>query len=145
MNCGHWHLWVQTTWGGMKLWIMRATWGGVELWWNNGTYASWYVIRMIEKHAYSMWWGMWGKYVCGDWAPRPETELGRESQVWPFMWIYIYARTCEIWDWAGQWVSGMAIDINEKKRKEKKKKKKKMKSELCVKWVWRVLKTSAGY
>ena len=23
--------------------------------------------------------------VCGDWAPQPKHELGRESQVWPFL------------------------------------------------------------
>ena len=68
----------------------------IDLWgmWMIDMWVRWMIdfwgMWMIEM------WEMWEceEYVCGDWAPRSETELGRESQMWPFIWnIYIRVRS----------------------------------------------------
>ena len=61
----------------MQIWYIES-WKPLEVVWLNMNYD--------ETYAYSMMREMWGKYVNGVGRSRSETERGKESQMWPFVW-----------------------------------------------------------
>ena len=92
-----WERWIVIHYEKWKWWEIKRD---VELWRYNCTYSFWYVVRMIEIYAYSIY----------------ETELGRESHMWPFIcYIYIY-----VWDlrlsWAKSLRNGHWYNKNMKKK-----------------------------
>ena len=80
-------------------------------------------------------WNVRKMYVCGDWAPWPETELGRESQVWPFIWyIYMRARVrseTKLGRESQEWPQLYKEKLKYERKREEKKKKQNL-CETCV-------------